>query len=125
MKTITANRLVLVDSNKKPRIILDASWPDGIATVDLYSLSGAAVKLWIDKDGLPKMAVEREDARFAVTAALNREGEVTLSFYDRQGKHLIRLGRWDTNEEASIDIFEKGKVIWSSRRGKRKKKRTR
>ena len=126
MKTITANRLVLVDGNKKPRIVLDASWPGGFASVDLFGTSGAAWKLWIDKDGVPKMAIQREDSRFALTIALDEHGEVIISLYDDKGRHMIRLGRWWNGAGIpSIDIFKKGVLQWSTRGLAKKRKKRR
>jgi hypothetical protein len=112
--TIKARRLVLVDGKGEPRIVLDASWPDGFASIDLLGHSGAALKLWVDKDGSPKVAVQRKNSRFAITFAITDADEPRVTFYGRDGKPMFRIGRNENSAAASIDIFKGGELHWSS-----------
>ena len=112
--TITARRLVLVDDEGNERIVLDASWPDGFASIDLMSKSGAAIKLWVDGDGIPKVAVQRPNSRYAMTFALGENEEPTLTFYDRDGLPMIRLGPSLDDGAPTIETLRKGRRAWAS-----------
>ena len=122
-KQITANSIVLVDSEGRPRIAMNADGKDGCAYICLFAKDGKSIQISSQPDSAIGIHIGGRRNPALITFGLRADESGIMHISDKSGKLGIVLEAEPGTSTHRLLLFKDGKHFWNTPSGKKPRRK--